>query len=181
MGRVYRVRNITSNRAEAMKVLLADLAPEAEVADRFMGEIRTLARLEHPNIAKLHTAFKVDNQLVMIMECVDGFTLGERAQQVRISAPRGARLYSASFVGANICARKWRHSRRYQAIECHDHAARNREIDGFRNREIYVRPLLRRVPAQQSGPFTICRPSKCEARPLTRVLIYILSAFCSTS
>src|SRR5581483_1913367 len=81
MGRVYRVRNVISNRIEAMKVLLADLAAEPELGDRFGGEIRTLARLDHQNIAKLHTAFKVENQLVMIMEYVEGFTLTERARQ----------------------------------------------------------------------------------------------------
>ncbi len=81
MGRVYLVRNVISNRTEAMKVLLADLASEQELGDRFGGEIRTLARLDHQNIAKLHTACKVENQLVMIMEFVEGFTLTDRAKQ----------------------------------------------------------------------------------------------------
>jgi serine/threonine-protein kinase len=84
MGRVYRVRNVISNRMEAMKVLLADVAAEAELGDRFSGEIRTLARLDHPNIAKFHTAFKFENQLVMVMEFVEGFTLSERSKQSAI-------------------------------------------------------------------------------------------------
>ncbi len=81
MGRVYRVRNVISNRIEAMKVLLTDLAAEAELGERFSGEIKTLGRLDHPNIARLHTAFKIDNQLVMIMEFVEGFTLAARAKE----------------------------------------------------------------------------------------------------
>ena len=81
MGRVYRVRNVISNRVEAMKVLLADVAAEAELGDRFLGEIRTLARLDHPNIAKLHAAFKVENQFVMVMEFIEGLTLADRAKQ----------------------------------------------------------------------------------------------------
>lgn len=81
MGRVYRVRNVISNRVEAMKVLLADVAAEADLGDRFIGEIRTLARLDHPNIAKFHTAFKFENQLVMLMELVEGFTLADRGKQ----------------------------------------------------------------------------------------------------
>src|SRR5947209_8631875 len=80
MGRVYRVRNVISNRVEAMKVLLADVAAEGQLGDRFIGEIRTLARLDHPNIAKFHTAFKYENQLVMVMEFVEGFTLSDRAK-----------------------------------------------------------------------------------------------------
>src|SRR3954469_5552641 len=81
MGRVYRVRNIISQRVEAMKVLLPDLSAEPELAGRFIGEIRTLASFDHPNIAQLHTAFQVENQLVMIMEYIEGFTLDQRAKQ----------------------------------------------------------------------------------------------------
>jgi serine/threonine protein kinase len=81
MGCVYRVRNVISDRVEAMKVVLADLVAEAGIADRFIGEIRTLARLDHPNIAKFFTAFKFENQLVMIMEYIQGFTLANQATQ----------------------------------------------------------------------------------------------------
>ncbi len=81
MGQVYRVRNVISDRVEAMKVLLPDLSAEPELANRFIGEIRTLASFDHPNIAQLHTAFQVDNRLVMIMEYVEGFTLDQRAKQ----------------------------------------------------------------------------------------------------
>ena len=81
MGHVYQVRNVISNRIEAMKVLLPDLVAEPDLAVRFISEIRTLASFDHPNIAQLHTAFQVDNQLVMMMEFVEGFTLEQRAKQ----------------------------------------------------------------------------------------------------
>jgi serine/threonine protein kinase len=77
MGCVYRVRNVLSNRTEAMKVLLSNFASEPQLGERFLAEIRTVARLDHPNIARLHTAFQVDNQLVMIMEFVEGASLAE--------------------------------------------------------------------------------------------------------
>jgi eukaryotic-like serine/threonine-protein kinase len=80
MGRVYRVRNVISDRTEAMKVLIEDIGAEAGVGDRFIAEIRTLARLDHPNIAKLNTAFKYENQLIMVMELVEGTNLAERAK-----------------------------------------------------------------------------------------------------
>jgi eukaryotic-like serine/threonine-protein kinase len=80
MGHVYRVRNVISDRVEAMKVLLPDLAAEPDLAVRFISEIRTLASFDHPNIAQLHTAFQADNQLVMMMEFVEGFTLEHRGQ-----------------------------------------------------------------------------------------------------
>jgi hypothetical protein len=75
MGKVFKVRNVISDRVEAMKVLLPDLASDHELADRFMREIKVQASLEHPNIASLHTALRVDNQLLMLMEFVEGVTL----------------------------------------------------------------------------------------------------------
>ena len=75
MGRVYKVRNVISDRVEAMKVLLPDLQGDAELADRFMREIKVQASLDHPNIAALHTALRLDNQLLMLMEYVEGVTI----------------------------------------------------------------------------------------------------------
>jgi len=81
MGKVYKVRNTISDRVEAMKILLPDLAGQKDLADRFLREIKVLASLNHPNIAALRTALTLDNQLVMIMEFVDGVTLSSRLHQ----------------------------------------------------------------------------------------------------
>jgi eukaryotic-like serine/threonine-protein kinase len=84
MGRVYRVRNTISNRIEAMKILLPDLVSMPDLAARFTAEIRTLAGFDHPNIAQLRTAFQHDNQLIMIMEFLEGVTLETRARKLAI-------------------------------------------------------------------------------------------------
>src|SRR5262245_12968091 len=89
MGKVYKVRNVISDRVEAMKVLLPDLAPEPELADRFLREIKVQASLEHPNIAALHTALRIDNQLVMLMELVEGVTLEQKAKNGPIPMAEG--------------------------------------------------------------------------------------------
>jgi hypothetical protein len=81
MGRVYKVRNELSDRMEAMKVLLPDLEGQADLANRFLREIKTQAGLDHPNIAKLYTAARIDNRLLMFMELVEGITLDERLKQ----------------------------------------------------------------------------------------------------
>jgi eukaryotic-like serine/threonine-protein kinase len=81
MGKVYKVRNTLSDRVEAMKVLLPDLSEQQELADRFLREIKVLASLHHPNIAELRTALTIGNQLVMIIEYVEGTTLASRLQQ----------------------------------------------------------------------------------------------------
>jgi serine/threonine-protein kinase len=78
MGEVYKVRNVISDRLEAMKILLPDLAGQQELANRFLREIKVLASLDHPNIAQLRTALHIGNQLVMIMELLEGVTLAHR-------------------------------------------------------------------------------------------------------
>jgi eukaryotic-like serine/threonine-protein kinase len=78
MGRVFRVRNVIADRVEAMKVLLPDLVGRQDLAARFSREIKVLAALNHPNIAALRTALTAGNQLVMIMEYVEGQSLADR-------------------------------------------------------------------------------------------------------
>lgn len=75
MGQVYQVRHAISHRIEAMKVLLPGRPDAEEIAERFLREIRLLASLDHPNIAALHTAFRHQGELVMIMEFVEGQTI----------------------------------------------------------------------------------------------------------
>ena len=78
MGEVYRVRHTISDRVEAMKILRGGQGESKEMLDRFTREIRVLATLQHPNIATLHTAFRQGEELVMVMECVEGEDLGRR-------------------------------------------------------------------------------------------------------
>lgn len=94
MGKVYKVRNVISDRIEAMKILLPDLAGRQELAARFLREIKVLAALDHPNIAALRTALTLDNQLVMVMEYVEGTTLTQRMQQGPLSVADAANYIS---------------------------------------------------------------------------------------
>ena len=77
MGKVFRVRSLLTDREEAMKVVLPDLDENPELADRFMREIKVHASLQHPNIATLHTALRIQDRLVMILELVEGDSLEE--------------------------------------------------------------------------------------------------------
>jgi serine/threonine protein kinase len=106
MGQVYLVRNVISDRIEAMKVLLPDLVQQGELANRFMREIKLLASLEHPNIAQLRTAFTAENQLVMIMEYVQGDTLAQRLESGAFSASD-----TLSFVSQVLSALSYAHAK----------------------------------------------------------------------
>ncbi|MGH9524554.1 MAG: protein kinase domain-containing protein, partial [Terriglobales bacterium] len=87
MGRVYQVRNVITDRIEAMKVLLPEISGQEEVAARFLREIKVLAALNHPHIASLHTALSIDNQLVMIMEYVEGQSISNLLSSGAIPVP----------------------------------------------------------------------------------------------
>ena len=88
MGKVYKVRNVISERFEAMKVLLPNLQSDPDLADRFMREIKVQASLQHPNIAALHTALRVNNQLLMLIEFVEGSTVETELTRGRIPVAR---------------------------------------------------------------------------------------------
>ena len=94
MGAVYKVRNTISDRIEAMKVLLPNLDSEPELADRLLREIKVQASLDHPNIAALHTAQRVGNQLLMIMEYVEGTTLDQRMKSGPLPIPEAVAYVS---------------------------------------------------------------------------------------
>lgn len=99
MGAVYKVRNVLSGRVDAMKVVLENLQDHAEVLDRFLREIRVLASLEHPNIAALRTAQRVDRQILMIMELVEGETLQSALDRGRLPLPLAVRYVRDALAG----------------------------------------------------------------------------------
>ena len=71
VGEVYKVRHIISQRVEALKLLRSD-RNRADLSDRFLREIRLLAGLSHPYIARLNNAFQHEDQIAMVMEFIEG-------------------------------------------------------------------------------------------------------------
>lgn len=106
MGKVFKVRNLLSDRIEAMKVLLPGTDPRADVVERFLREIKVVAALEHPGIASLRTALRANDQILMIMEYVEGTSLHARMLQGTIDAPRAIR-----FIQQVLSALAYAHSR----------------------------------------------------------------------
>ncbi len=71
VGEVYKVRHVISQRLEALKLLRSD-RNRADLSERFVREIRLLAGLSHPHIARLNTAFQHEDQIAMVMEFIEG-------------------------------------------------------------------------------------------------------------
>ena len=99
MGTVYRATHLGLDRVVAIKVLRKDFAADPEVAERFMREARTMARLRHPRGAIIFDAGRLpDGRPFLVMEYVEGSTLAETlARDGRFAPERAVR------VAAEIC------------------------------------------------------------------------------
>lgn len=76
MGEVYRARDAKLGRDVAIKVLPAMFAADPARLARFEREAKTLAALNHPNIAQVHGV--IDEPPALVMELVEGEDLAER-------------------------------------------------------------------------------------------------------
>ena len=81
MGEVYRATDTTLNRQVAVKVLPESLASDAERIARFEREAKTLASLNHTNIAQIYGFEKSSGVHALVMELVEGPTLADRIAQ----------------------------------------------------------------------------------------------------
>jgi pimeloyl-ACP methyl ester carboxylesterase len=75
MGVVYRARDTRLGRHVAVKMLPDAFAQDAVRLGRFLREARTLASLNHPNIAAIYGLEEADGRQYLIMECVEGESL----------------------------------------------------------------------------------------------------------
>jgi serine/threonine-protein kinase len=82
MATVYLAHDVRHDRKVAMKVLHPDLAA-AIGSERFLSEIRTTAKLQHPHILPLLDSGDVAGLLYYVMPFVDGETLRARLERER--------------------------------------------------------------------------------------------------
>src|SRR5687767_7454469 len=78
MGEVYRARDPRLGRDVAVKILPESFAHDPERLSRFEREAKTLASLNHPNIAIVHGFEDAQGIPALVMELVEGQTLEER-------------------------------------------------------------------------------------------------------
>jgi serine/threonine protein kinase len=94
MGTVYLATHLGLERPVAIKVLKAEFAADPEVAERFMREARTMARLRHTRAAMIFDAGSLpDGRPFIVMEHVEGATLADiLAREGRFSPERAVRI-----------------------------------------------------------------------------------------
>jgi len=78
MGDVYRARDARLGRDVAIKVLSSHIAADPDAVMRFEREARTLASLNHPNIAAIYGVEDNGDQPALVLEFVEGETLADR-------------------------------------------------------------------------------------------------------
>ncbi|MHC5114268.1 MAG: protein kinase domain-containing protein [Planctomycetota bacterium] len=92
MGVVYLARDPRLDRDVAIKSLPAEWANDPERLARFEREARSLAQLNHPNIAGIYGVEEQDGQRFLILEYVEGDTLADRLERGPLAADEAREL-----------------------------------------------------------------------------------------
>src|SRR5689334_13516833 len=80
MAIVYLARDLRHDRKVALKLLRPELSAILG-GDRFLGEIRTTANLQHPHIVTLHDSGEADGLVYYVMPFVEGESLRDRLER----------------------------------------------------------------------------------------------------
>jgi serine/threonine-protein kinase len=97
MGEVYRARDLKLKREVAIKILPEEFARDADRVSRFQREAEVLASLNHPNIAAIYDLEKENNATFLVLELVEGETLGDRIKRGPLH------VEEALQIGKSIC------------------------------------------------------------------------------
>src|SRR5215471_15468701 len=93
MGSVYKARNNITNEIVAIKIVPAMMANNQVLLKRFEQEFKAASTLDHPNIVRA-LDFGYDGQSpYLVMEYVEGETLGQRIdRQGRLPEKEAVRI-----------------------------------------------------------------------------------------
>src|SRR5262245_47260137 len=81
MGEVWSATDTNLGRQVAIKILPDAFAHDPERLARFEREAKTLASLNHPNIAQIYGLEKTGTVRALVMELVEGPTIADRIEQ----------------------------------------------------------------------------------------------------
>ena len=94
MGTVYLATHLGLERPVAVKIIKREFASDSDVAERFLREARTMAKLRHPHAAMIFDAGSLpDGRHFIIMELVEGETLSQAlAREGRFSPNQAVQI-----------------------------------------------------------------------------------------
>ena len=88
MGAVYAAQHTLLGRSAAIKVLLPELSQKQDIVTRFFNEARAASAIRHPGIIEIYDfGWAPTGAAYIVMEHLEGETLGQRASRVRLRWP----------------------------------------------------------------------------------------------
>ena len=100
----YVVRDVVSERLEYLKVVPEHLQQNEESIQRFMREAKLHAGLSHVNIAQFYSVRRLDGELVMTREWVEGETIESKIAASALPVPQ-----AVDYIGQALLALQHAH------------------------------------------------------------------------
>jgi len=85
MGEVYLAMDTRLSRNVAIKILPAGTSGDSEAQQRMLREARLIATIDHPNVCTVYEIGEEGDQPYIVMQYVQGETLGQRMRRGSIS------------------------------------------------------------------------------------------------
>lgn len=80
MGEVFKAKDTKLDRFVALKFLPSQLTSTSDEKERFIQEAKAASAMNHPNVCTIHDIQQHNEQLFIVMEYIDGFTLRDNKQ-----------------------------------------------------------------------------------------------------
>src|SRR3990172_7662492 len=81
MGEVYRADDTKLKRPGALKRMARRLCADEVYPHRFLNEAKRASSLSNPRIAAIHDILEDKNEIILVMEYVEGVTLRQRIKE----------------------------------------------------------------------------------------------------